>query len=111
MTASVPIVPLCRPLTAPATHMCFARFLSRRVVKQRLQAQGHKLSQIEARIIAAQANVYLNQHRDALLAEAAMTIDRSPELRKMAEAEAKRRRPTAVIATELLCIYRAQNGG
>jgi hypothetical protein len=92
--ASVPIVPLRRPISAPATTMCFARYLARKAVKAQLQAAGYKVSYVEARIIAVQANAYLDQHRDALLAEAAMTIDRSPELRKMAEKEARQRAKT-----------------
>jgi hypothetical protein len=94
MTASVPIVPLRRPITAPATTMCHARHLARKVVKAQMQAAGLKLSHVDARIITAQANAYLDQHRDNLLAEAAMTIDRVPGLRELAEAEAKRRRRT-----------------
>jgi hypothetical protein len=79
-------------MTAPATTMCHARFIARRVIKARMKAAGHKLSHIEARIITAQANVYLDQNLDALIAEAAMAIDASPGLRELAEAEAKRRR-------------------
>jgi hypothetical protein len=91
MTTSVPIVPLRRPITAPATHMCHARYLARKAVKAQFQAAGWKLSHIDARVINMKANEYLDQHRDDLIAEAAMTIDRVPELRKLAEAEAKRR--------------------
>jgi hypothetical protein len=91
MTTSVPIVPLRRPVTAPATTMCHARHLARKAVKARRQAEGWKISHIEARVINAQANAYLDQHRDDLLAEAAMRIDSVPGLRKLAEAEAKRR--------------------
>jgi hypothetical protein len=94
MTASVPIVPLCRAITAPTATMCHARYLARKAVKQQMQAAGLKVSHIEARIIHAQANAYLDQHRDALLAEATMAIDGSPELRKMAEKEARQRAKT-----------------
>jgi hypothetical protein len=94
MTTSVPIVPLRRPITAPATHMCHARYLARKAVKAQLQAAGLKLSHIDARVIAMKANAYLDQNLDDLIAEAAMTIDRWPELRKLAEQEAKRRRRT-----------------
>jgi hypothetical protein len=90
MTTSVPSIPLRRPITAPATTMCHARYMARKAVKAQLQAAGYKVSHIEARIIAAQANAYLDQHRDELLAQAAMTIDSVPGLRKMAEAEAQR---------------------
>jgi hypothetical protein len=92
MNASVPIIPLRRPLTAPMATMCFARHLARKAVKAQLQAQGHKVSHVDARVIAMKANAYLDQHRDELIAEATMTIDSVPELRKLAEAEARRRR-------------------
>jgi hypothetical protein len=95
MTTSVPIIPLRRPLSAPTATMCHARWIARKAVKAQMQAAGHKVSHIEARIIAAKANAYLDQHRDALLAEAAMAIDSTPSLRKMAEAEAKRRQANA----------------
>jgi hypothetical protein len=97
MTTSVPSVPLRRPLSAPATTMCHARYLARKAVKARMQAAGWKISHIEMRIITAAANAYLDQHRDDLLAEAAMRIDSVPSLRKMAEAEAKQRRRSSNI--------------
>ena len=58
MTASVPIVPLCRAITAPTATMCHARYLARKAAKQQMQAAGLKVSHIEARIIHAQANAY-----------------------------------------------------
>ena len=74
--------------------MCHARHLAKKAVQAQMQAAGLKLSQVEAHIIAAAANAYLDQHLDDLIAEATMTIDRVPELRKLAEQEAKRRRRT-----------------
>jgi hypothetical protein len=91
MTASVPIIPRSRPMTAPATTMCHARYLARKAVKAQLQAAGYMVSQIEPSVIAAKANAYLDQHRDDLLAQAAMTIDSVPGLRKLAVQEAKER--------------------
>jgi hypothetical protein len=91
MATSVPCIPAPIP-ACPTTTMCVARFLARKAVKQRLQAQGFKLSQIEARLIVAQVNSYVDQHRETLVVEAMRMIARSPEFRKMAEAEARRRR-------------------
>jgi hypothetical protein len=94
MTASVPSIPLRRPLTAPTATMCHARWIAKKVVKAQMKAAGLKVNHVEARIITAQANEYLDAHRDDLLAEAAMAIDSVPGLRELAEAEAKRRRRT-----------------
>ena len=94
MTASVPIVPRSRPLTAPATTICHARYLARKAIKAQLQAAGYKVRHIEARIINAKADAYLDQHRDDLIAQATMTIDSVPGLRKLAEQEVKERRRT-----------------
>ena len=94
MTTSVPSIPLRRPITAPATTMCHARYLARKAIKAQLQAAGLKPAHIDARIINAKADAYLDQHRDALVAQATMTIDAVPSLRKLAEQEARRRRRT-----------------
>ena len=94
MTASVPCIPLRRPMSAPATTMCHARYLARKAVKAQLQSAGYKVSQVKACTIAAQANDYLDRHRDELMAEAVMTIDSVPALRKIAEQEARSRRRT-----------------
>jgi hypothetical protein len=59
-----------------------------------MQAAGQKVSQVKACTIAAQANVYLDRYRDELLAQATMTIDSVPALRKLAEQEARSRRRT-----------------
>jgi hypothetical protein len=74
--------------------MCHARWIAKKVVKAQMKAAGLKVNHVEARIITAQANEYLDAHRDDLLAEAAMAIDSVPGLRELAEAEAKRRRRT-----------------
>ena len=71
--------------------MCHARYLARKAVKAQLQAAGFKISHVEARVIHAKANAYLDQYRDELIAEATMTIDSAPGLRELAEAEARRR--------------------
>ena len=71
--------------------MCFARYLAKQAVKAQLQAAGMKPAHTDARIIAAKANAYLDRYRDELLAQATMTIDSVPSLRKMAEAEARSR--------------------
>jgi hypothetical protein len=92
MTASVPPIPLRRPATAPATTICHARYLARKAVKAQLQAAGLKVSQVKACTIAQKADAYFDQHRDALIAEATMTIDSVPGLRKIAEQEVRRRR-------------------
>jgi hypothetical protein len=92
--ASVPNIPKSRPITAPATTMCFARYLARRAVKQQMQSAGLKPSHVDARIIHMKANAYLDQYRDDLIAQATMTIDTVPGLRKLAEAETRRRSRT-----------------
>ena len=93
MPTSVPIVPAPLP-DCPAATMTIARYLARNAVKQDLQAQGVKLSQVRHCIIIQEANRYVDQYRDELVVEARRMIARSPELRKMAEQEAKRRRRT-----------------
>ena len=59
-----------------------------------MQSAGLKVSQVKACTIAQKANDYLDANRDELLAEAVMTIDSVPSLRKMAEQEAQSRRRT-----------------
>jgi hypothetical protein len=81
--------------------MCFARHLARKAIKAQLQAAGHKVSHVDARVIAVKANAYLDQHRDELIAQATMTIDGSPELRKLAEKEARQRAKTVRIMSRL----------
>ena len=72
---SVPCIPRSRPITAPATTMCHARYLARKAVKQQMQAAGFKISHVEARVIHMKAHAYLDRHRDELVAEATVTID------------------------------------
>lgn len=92
MPASVPSIcpiiasPWPRPIT---TLFGVARLAA---VKQQMKAAGIKTSQIERRIVTAQADAYLDQHRDELLDEAAERIASWPGFRKIAEQEAKRRR-------------------
>ena len=64
-----------------------------------MQSAGLKVSQVKACTIAQKANDYLDRHRDELLAQAVMTIDAVPSLRKLAEAEAQQRRHSANIRT------------
>jgi hypothetical protein len=71
--------------------MCHARYLARKAIKAQLQAAGYKVSHVDARIINVKADAYLDQYRDALIAQATMTIDSVPGLRKLAEQEAQRR--------------------
>jgi hypothetical protein len=93
MTTSVPCIPAPIPY-CPATTMAAVRYLARKAVKQRLQAQGFKVSHIECKLIVAQANAHVDQHRETLMVEAVRMIARSPELRKMAEQETRRRQRT-----------------
>jgi hypothetical protein len=81
-------------MSAPATTMCHARYLARKAVKAQLQSAGLKVSQVKAAIIHTKANDYLDRHRDELLAQATITIDSVPALRKMAEQEARSRKRT-----------------
>ena len=74
--------------------MSHVRYLARKAVKAQLQSAGLKVSQVRAAIIHTKANAYLDHHRDELLAQAVMTIDSVPALRKMAEQEAQSRRRT-----------------
>jgi hypothetical protein len=98
MMASVPCIPAPIP-DCPATTMAAVRYLARKAVKQELQAQGLKLSHIELRVIVAQAHDYVEQHRETLVVEAKRMIARSPELRKLAEQEAKARSRCSNIRT------------
>ena len=91
MTTSVPSIPRSRPMSAPATTMCHARYLARKAVKAQMQSAGLKVSQVKAAIIQVKANAYLDRHRDDLIAQAVMTIDSVPALRKLAEQETKQR--------------------
>lgn len=68
-------------LTTPYTSHNFAtRTLALRaamkITKRRLQAQGLKVSHFPQREIRAQAEVYLCAHRETLIAEARVTVER-----------------------------------
>jgi hypothetical protein len=93
MTTSVPCIPAPLP-ACPATTMAAVRYLARKAIKQQMQAQGLKLSHVEVKLIVAQAHDYAELHRETLVVEAMRMIARSPELRKLAEQEAKRRMRT-----------------
>ena len=95
MTTSVPSIcpiiasPWPRPIT---TIVGVARLAARKAVKQQMKDAGLKPAWIEHAVVVAAANDYLDKHWNELLAEATETIDRWPPFRKLAEAEAKRRR-------------------
>jgi hypothetical protein len=78
-----------RPIT---TLFGVARLAAIKAVKQQMKDAGLKPAWIEMKVITAQADAYLAEHRDELLDEAAETIARWPPFRKIAEQEAKRRR-------------------
>ena len=73
--------------------MCFVRFLARKAIKRQLQAAGLKVSHIQTRVICEQANKYVSDHPE-LIDEAIARIGSNSELRKIAEAEIRRRRRT-----------------
>ena len=62
-----------------------------KAVKQRMQDQGLKPVHVKHAVLLIVADAYLDLHRDELLEEAAERIAAWPDLRKMAEQEAKRR--------------------
>jgi hypothetical protein len=109
MAASVPLMP--RPVVRlNGTTMVMVRFLAVKAIKRQLQAAGLRANHVEMRLITAQANDYVEQHRETLLIEATELIARVPELRKMSEREDRRRklyqitppksaRPTLAIST------------
>jgi hypothetical protein len=71
--------------------MTLARQAARKVVIRQFQAQGLKLAHIEHRIIVAAANDYLRDHPE-LIAQAAETVRKVPQLRTLAEREERERR-------------------
>ena len=89
MTASVPCVQGPIPGMWPVTsvHITLARLAATKAVKAQMKAQGWKPQYVEASI----ANAYLEAHWDRLIAQAAEVIAKVPELRRMAEREARRR--------------------
>ena len=70
----------------------YDRLAAMKAVKQRMKDAGLKPVHVKHDVLLIVAEAYLDLHRDQLLEEAAEFIARSPELRKLAEAEAKRRR-------------------
>jgi hypothetical protein len=71
--------------------MILARQAARKAVKRQFQAQGLKVSHMQARVIAAAANDYLRDHPE-LLEQAAETVRKVPQLRTLAEREERERR-------------------
>jgi hypothetical protein len=71
--------------------MVMVRFLAIKAIKRQLIAAGLKPSHIKMRRIGAEVNSYIAEHREELLTEATEFIARVPGLRKMAEAEQRRR--------------------
>ena len=63
-----------------------------KAVKQRMRDQGLKPVHVKHDVLLIVAEAYLDLHRDELLAEAAEGIAASPDFRKLAEQEARRRR-------------------
>jgi hypothetical protein len=62
-----------------------------KAVKQQIQAKGLKLTRILHRVIAAQGQEYLIEHRRQPIEEAAEMVRGSPELRKFYEREQRER--------------------
>jgi hypothetical protein len=61
-----------------------ARQAARKTVKRQFQAQGLKVSHIQARVITATADDYLRDHPE-LIAQAAEAVRKVPQLRTLAE--------------------------
>ena len=74
-----------------AVIMTLARLAAIKAAKRDLQAQGIKTAHVERRIITDAAHVYLTQHRE-LIAEAAETVRKVPQLRTLYEREMRQRR-------------------
>jgi hypothetical protein len=68
-----------------------ARHYATKAVKAQLQSRKIRLADCAPGEVRRAAEVYLAEWRTELLAQAEQTIDRWPPLRKLAEAEAKRR--------------------
>jgi hypothetical protein len=73
-----------------ATVMALARLTAIKAIKQNLQAQGLKLAHVERQMIVSTAHKYLDEHPE-LIAEAAETVRKVPQLRTLAEREERRR--------------------
>jgi len=74
-----------------ATIMTLAKLAAIRAVERDMRAQGLKVAHIERKIITAAANIYLTQHPE-LIADAADTVRKVPQLRTLAEREERRRK-------------------
>ncbi len=62
---------------------CLALQSAKAAVKQQLQRQGVRVSQVAAKEITARAEEYLAQNRAQLFAETFERIQRSPELKAL----------------------------
>jgi hypothetical protein len=62
-----------------------------KVVKQRLRAQGLRLSEFSAREIRIRSEDYFELHRQTLIEDAIETVRKAPGFRTLAEREARRR--------------------
>jgi hypothetical protein len=74
-----------------ATIITLARLAAVKAVKRAMQAQGLKPAHVERRIITAAATDYLRDHPE-LIAQAAETVRKVPQLRTLAEREERRHR-------------------
>lgn len=71
--------------------MTVAKLAAINAVKRDMQAHGLKVSHVERRVIVSVANIYLTQH-PGLIAEAAETVRKVPQLRTLAGRGKRRRR-------------------
>lgn len=74
-----------------ATVMAVARLAAIKTVKRAMQAQGLKPAYVERQVIVSAAATYLREHPE-LLKQAAETVRKIPQLRTLAEREARRRK-------------------
>src|SRR5260370_18333328 len=78
-------------MSYPAAIMTLARFVPVKAIKRSIRDQGGKLAHIEHRVIVSVANDYLLGD-PKLMEEAAETVRKVPQLRKLAEQEERQRR-------------------
>ena len=74
----------------PALISGLARSSARKVVEERLRSEGVRVSTTPIRIIMEEANEYLKAHPE-LVAQAIETVRKVPQLRTLAEGEARDR--------------------
>jgi hypothetical protein len=74
-----------------ATIVTVARLMAIKAIKRNMQAQGLKLAHVEQHMIVSAARKYLDEHPE-LIAEAAETVRKVPQLRTLAEREERRRK-------------------